>query len=77
MVRVPSDDEVVIKQVLDLGAQTLLVPMVASAEQAREVVAAAHYPPRGRRGVGAAFARSSRWDRPSASGWLGCPSAQR
>ncbi|GAA3706691.1 HpcH/HpaI aldolase family protein [Streptomyces tremellae] len=63
VVRVPSDDPVVIKQVLDLGARTILVPMVSSAEQAREVVAAAHYPPRGRRGVGSALSRSARWNR--------------
>lgn len=63
VVRVPSDDAVVIKQVLDLGAQNLLVPMVSSAEQARAVVEAAHYPPVGRRGVGSALARSARWNR--------------
>src|SRR5690242_10261790 len=50
VVRVPSGDPVVIKQVLDLGAQNLLVPMVSSADDARAVVAAAHYPPRGGRG---------------------------
>lgn len=37
--------------------------MVSTAEQAREAVAAAHYPPRGRRGVGSALARSARWNR--------------
>jgi 4-hydroxy-2-oxoheptanedioate aldolase len=63
VVRVPSADPVVIKQVLDLGAQNLLVPMVSSAAEARAVVEAAHYPPRGRRGVGSALARSARWNR--------------
>lgn len=63
VVRVPSDDPVVIKQVLDLGARTILVPMVSSAQQAASVVAAAHYPPRGVRGVGSALARSARWNR--------------
>ncbi|TIC79485.1 2-dehydro-3-deoxyglucarate aldolase [Nocardioides sp. GY 10127] len=63
VVRVPTGDTVLIKQVLDLGARTILVPMVDSAEQAAEVVAAAHYPPRGRRGVGSALARSARWNR--------------
>ncbi|MFI6350445.1 aldolase/citrate lyase family protein [Streptomyces sp. NPDC050560] len=63
VVRVPSDDPVVIKQVLDLGARTILVPMVSSAAQARDAVAAAHYPPRGRRGVGSALSRSARWNR--------------
>ena len=63
VVRVPTADPVIIKQVLDLGATTLLVPMVSSAAEAEAVVAAAHYPPRGRRGVGSALARSARWNR--------------
>lgn len=63
VVRVPSADPVVIKQVLDLGAQNLLVPMVSSADEAESVVAATRYPPRGRRGVGSALARSARWNR--------------
>ncbi|MEW1835284.1 HpcH/HpaI aldolase/citrate lyase family protein [Microbacterium sp. NPDC079995] len=63
VVRVPSDDAVVIKQVLDLGAQNLLVPMVSSAAQAQAAVEAVRYPPRGRRGVGSALGRSARWNR--------------
>src|SRR4051794_11782376 len=63
VVRVPSDDVVTLKQVLDLGAQNLLVPMVSSAQQAQAVVEAVRYPPRGRRGVGSALARSARWNR--------------
>ena len=63
IVRVPSDDAVLIKQMLDLGAQNLLVPMISTAEEARSVVAAVRYPPRGIRGVGSAVARSSRWNR--------------
>ncbi|MCR2826189.1 aldolase/citrate lyase family protein, partial [Microbacterium sp. zg.Y909] len=45
VVRVPIGDPVTIKQVLDLGAQNLLVPMVSSADEARAVVAAVRYPP--------------------------------
>ena len=52
-----------IKQLLDLGAQNLLIPMVSTAEQAREMVAAVRYPPRGVRGVGSALARAARWNR--------------
>ena len=63
VVRVPIGDVVTIKQVLDLGAQNLLVPMISSAEQARAVVEAVRYPPRGTRGVGSALARSARWNR--------------
>ena len=51
-----------IKQMLDLGAQTLLVPMVESAEQAQELVRAVRYPPGGIRGVGTALARAARWN---------------
>jgi len=63
VVRVPIGDTVTLKQVLDLGAQTVLVPMVSSAAQARELVADLRYPPEGRRGVGSALARSARWNR--------------
>lgn len=62
VIRPPIGDAVVIKQLLDIGAQTLLVPMVESAEQAENLVAAMHYPPKGIRGVGAALARASRWN---------------
>ncbi|MGN8551458.1 UNVERIFIED_CONTAM: aldolase/citrate lyase family protein [Microbacterium sp. SLM126] len=63
VVRVPIGDVVTLKQVLDLGAQNILVPMVSSAAEAEELVAAVRYPPRGRRGVGSALARSGRWNR--------------
>ncbi|MDN5795014.1 MAG: aldolase/citrate lyase family protein [Intrasporangium sp.] len=63
VVRVATGDTVTIKQVLDLGAQNLLVPMVSSGDEARAVVEAVRYPPRGRRGVGSALARSARWNR--------------
>ena len=45
-----------IKQLLDAGAQTLLIPMVESAGQAAELVRAVTYPPHGVRGVGSALA---------------------
>ena len=51
-----------IKQLLDIGVQSLLIPMVDTAEQAREMVDATRYPPEGTRGVGAAIARASRWN---------------
>jgi 4-hydroxy-2-oxoheptanedioate aldolase len=60
---VPSGVAVTLKQVLDLGAQNLLVPMVSSAAQAEEIVRALRYPQRGVRGVGSALARSARWNR--------------
>ena len=61
VVRVPQGDTALIKQVLEIGAKTLLVPMVESAQQAREIVRAMKYPPAGIRGVGSGLARSSRW----------------
>lgn len=61
VVRVPHGEPALIKQVLEIGATTLLVPMVESADQARELVRAMRYPPAGIRGVGSGLARSSRW----------------
>ncbi|WMY78656.1 HpcH/HpaI aldolase/citrate lyase family protein [Citricoccus sp. I39-566] len=61
--RVPALDPVLVKQYLDLGAQSLVIPMVDSAEDAERAVRAMHYPPRGMRGVGSALARSARWNR--------------
>lgn len=57
--------EMLIKQYLDLGAQTLLVPMVDTGEQAATIVRAARYPQDdGRGGIrGMAGARGSRWGR--------------
>ena len=63
MVRIPEANATIIKQVLDLGAQNLLVPMVSTAQEAQAVAAAAQYPPAGVRGVGSALARSARWNR--------------
>lgn len=53
--------QAIIKQVLDLGIQTLLVPMVETAEQARELVRCLRYPPGGIRGMAAT--RASGWGR--------------
>ncbi len=62
VVRPVIGDAALIKQILDVGAQTLLVPVVETAEQAEQMVAATRYPPSGIRGVGSALARSSRWN---------------
>ncbi len=59
VVRVPVGEAWVIKQVLDLGVQSLLVPMVDTAAQAADMVAATRYAPEGIRGMGAAVARAS------------------
>lgn len=62
VVRLISDETWMIKQVLDIGAQSILVPMIESAEQAMRVVAATRYAPEGTRGIGAALARASRFN---------------
>ena len=62
IVRPPVGDAVLIKQLLDLGAQTLLVQSVDTETDAEAAVAAVRYPPRGVRGVGSALARASRWN---------------
>lgn len=51
VVRVPWNDMVTIKRVLDVGAQTILVPYVQTAEEAAQAVAYTRYPPEGLRGV--------------------------
>jgi 4-hydroxy-2-oxoheptanedioate aldolase len=62
IVRPVIGDVALIKQLLDVGAQSLLVPVVETPSQAATLVAATRYPPRGIRGVGSALARSSRWN---------------
>ncbi|SEG51833.1 4-hydroxy-2-oxoheptanedioate aldolase [Marinobacterium lutimaris] len=62
VVRVVQGDAPGIKKMLDIGVQTLLVPMIDTAEQAQQMVSFTRYPPEGIRGVGAAVARASRWN---------------
>ena len=62
VVRPVQGDVALVKQYLDIGAQTLLIPMVDTPEHAALMVRATRYPPDGIRGVGAALARASRWN---------------
>jgi 4-hydroxy-2-oxoheptanedioate aldolase len=62
VVRVAWNDPVLFKRLLDVGAQSVLVPFVQSAEEARRAVAATRYPPHGVRGV-ALTSRASRYGR--------------
>ena len=57
LLRVPVLGEAPIKTALDLGVDGIIVPMVNSAQQAREAVAWSRYPPAGRRGIGLARAQ--------------------
>ncbi|MEP2718812.1 HpcH/HpaI aldolase/citrate lyase family protein [Pseudophaeobacter sp.] len=59
VVRLALGETWMVKQVLDAGAQTVLIPMIETADQAREMVRACQYPPHGTRGVGATPARAT------------------
>lgn len=61
VVRAVNHDPALIKQLLDIGTQTLMIPMVETAEQAAQLVAATRYPPQGFRGVGGGLTRATRW----------------
>lgn len=61
--RVPSGDPTIIKQYLDIGFRSLMVPMVESADQARALVSAMRFPPEGIRGVASATSRASGFGR--------------
>ena len=62
IVRAVKGDRNLVKQLLDFGAQTLLIPMIDTAEQAAEMVQAMRYPPAGVRGMGSSIARAARWN---------------
>lgn len=57
LVRVSKNEEVVIKRVLDAGADGIIVPMIRNAKEAKMAVDFAKYPPIGKRGVGLARAQ--------------------
>lgn len=64
IVRVPWNDHVFIKSVLDMGADGIIVPMVRSLEEAKQAAATTHYPPFGVRGMGTRRAVNySMWDK--------------
>lgn len=60
LVRLPWNDAVVVKQLLDMGAQSVMFPYVQSADEARRAVASTRYPPAGIRGV-AGMSRATRY----------------
>lgn len=61
MVRVAANDPVLLKQVLEIGITSIMIPQVNTAEEACAAVAACHYPPHGRRGF-AGDIRASRYN---------------
>lgn len=52
LVRIGSNDELMIKKVLDAGAEGIIVPMIKSKEEAKKIIDFVKYPPKGKRGVG-------------------------
>ncbi|MEQ6203141.1 HpcH/HpaI aldolase/citrate lyase family protein [Sulfitobacter sp. HNIBRBA2951] len=62
VVRLPVSETYMLKQMLDAGAQTVLIPMVESADQARQLVRDVTFPPHGDRGVGFALGRASKFN---------------
>lgn len=65
VVRLPVGEAWLIKQALDIGAQTLLIPMVDTPEQAMAAAKACRYPPHGIRGMGAGLGRATDFGRVS------------
>ena len=63
IVRLLEGGDAPIKQILDVGAKSVMIPMVDTAEQASSLVKAMRYPPEGVRGTAAVVARASRWNR--------------
>jgi 4-hydroxy-2-oxoheptanedioate aldolase len=62
IVRPVNGDPALLKKFLEMGAQTFIVPMIDTPEQAQACADAVYYPPEGHRGVGTALARASRWN---------------
>ena len=59
VVRIPANDPVFIKRLLDQGPDGIMIPMIETSGEAKDAVAACRYPPRGKRGWAAAVARAS------------------
>lgn len=62
LVRPVDHNPATLKQLLGMGVQTILAPMIDTATQAEQLVRAIHYPPRGLRGVGTGLERGARWN---------------
>ena len=69
IVRPVESNSALLKKLCDIGAQSFIVPMIDTAEQAQAVVSAVKYPPTGHRGMGTSLARAARWN--AVKGYLG------
>ena len=61
LVRLPANDPVIIKTLMDQGAEGIMIPMVETADTARSVISACRYPPKGTRGLAVGIARGSQY----------------
>jgi 4-hydroxy-2-oxoheptanedioate aldolase len=59
VIRVPSNDPIFLKRILEAGADSLMIPQIETAEEARAAVRACRYPPQGSRGYAAPVVRAS------------------
>jgi len=59
LVRIPDNLNHFVKRALDSGAQGLIVPMVSTAAQAKSLVSASYFPPKGARGLGSPYAMAT------------------
>jgi 4-hydroxy-2-oxoheptanedioate aldolase len=59
IIRVPSNDPIYLKRIIDAGAQAVMIPMIMSAQDARAAVGACRYPPAGHRSYAAGIVRAS------------------
>jgi 4-hydroxy-2-oxoheptanedioate aldolase len=69
IVRPADGNPTLLKKLCDIGAQSFIVPMIDTPEQAAAVVEAVRYPPDGIRGMGTSLARAARWN--ALSGYVG------
>jgi len=70
LVRISKNEEVIIKKVMDAGADGVIVPMINSAEDAKKAVSYVKYPPQGKRGVGLARAQKYGFGFEEYKNWL-------
>lgn len=61
IVRAPWNDQVYLKRLQEIGAKSIMVPMICTGEEAQAAADACHYPPRGKRGYAAPVGRASHY----------------
>lgn len=69
IVRIPENHGWMVKRALDAGAHGIVVPMLSSVEDAKQVVHNAKFPPQGKRGFGSPFTTAAFDTKPRLSDW--------